>query len=188
MPREQQFKSSIDGKQLDVDDEGGATGDARLGELAVAHFGRDIDLPSVGDMHLLHGDDPVLDEVPQSASQRHVATAAVKLFAVDSLARIMGSDHAAGRGSRARLVSLSRHLIIYALGNAITPSSLEFAATSLMIFSISSLPFNIKWNLLICQLEICLDAIFQFVDLVFPDNTGSCRKQMIDLQQNHSHK
>ncbi len=66
----------IDGEQLDVKDEGGAAGDARLREFAVAHLGGDVDFPSVADVHLLHGDNPALDEVTQSASQGHVATAA----------------------------------------------------------------------------------------------------------------
>ena len=36
----------IDGEQFDVEDEGGAAGDSWLPKLAVAHLGRDIDLPS----------------------------------------------------------------------------------------------------------------------------------------------
>ena len=36
----------IDGEQFDVEDEGGGAGDARLGKLAVAHLGGDVDLPS----------------------------------------------------------------------------------------------------------------------------------------------
>ena len=36
----------IDGEQLDVEDEGGSAGDARLRELAVAHLGGHVDLPS----------------------------------------------------------------------------------------------------------------------------------------------
>ena len=47
---------------------------------------------------------------------------------------------------------------------------------------------SINWNLPICQLDICHGAIFQFVDLGFPDNSDSCRKQMTVLQHNHSHK
>ena len=77
----------IDGEQLDVEDEGGAAGNAWLREFAVSHFGRDIDFPSVADVHLLHGDNPALDEVTQSASQGHVATAAVECRPIDSLAR-----------------------------------------------------------------------------------------------------
>ena len=68
---------SVDGEEFDVKDEGGAAGDAGLGELSVAHFGRDIDFPSVADVHLLHGNNPSLDEVAQPARQGHVATGAV---------------------------------------------------------------------------------------------------------------
>ena len=105
----------IDGEQFDVEDEGGAAGDAGLGELAVAHLGGDVDLPSVADVHLLHGDDPALDEVAQPARQGHVATAAVECRPIDGLARVMGGDYAAGRGSRTRRVSLGQHLVINAL-------------------------------------------------------------------------
>ena len=41
----------------------------------------------------------------------HVATAAVKCRPIDGLARVMGGNHAAGRGSRARRVSLGQNLI-----------------------------------------------------------------------------
>ena len=78
----------IDGEQFDVEDEGGAAGDARLGKLAVAHLGGDVDLPSIADVHLLHGDNPALDEVAQPARQGHVATAAVECRPIDGLARV----------------------------------------------------------------------------------------------------
>lgn len=51
------------GEELDFEDEGGATGDAGDGAGTVAEFGGDVDLPFVAGMHLLHGDDPTLDEV-----------------------------------------------------------------------------------------------------------------------------
>ncbi len=105
----------IDGEQFDVEDEGGAAGYARLGEFAVAHLGGDIDFPSVTDVHLLHGNNPSLDEVAQPARQGHVTTAAVECRPIDGLARVMGGDHAAGRGRFTRLVALSQHLVINAL-------------------------------------------------------------------------
>ncbi len=40
-------------------------------KLAVAHLGGDIDLPSATDVHLLHGENPALDEVAQAARQGH---------------------------------------------------------------------------------------------------------------------
>ena len=84
--------SLVDCQQLYVEDEGGAAGDAWLRELAIAHLGGDIDLPSGDDRHLLHRDDPALDEVAQSASQGHVATAAVEVLAIDGQARVMGGN------------------------------------------------------------------------------------------------
>ena len=105
----------IDGEQFDVEDEGGAAGDAGLGKLAVAHLGGDVDFPSVADVHLLHGDDPTLDEVAQSARQGHVATAAVECRPIDGLARVMGGDHATGRGRCTGVVALGQHLVINAL-------------------------------------------------------------------------
>ena len=106
----------IDSEQLDVEDKGGAAGYAKLGKLSVAHLGGDIDLPSVADVHLLHGDDPSLDEVAQPARQGHVATAAVESRPIDGLARVMGGNHIAGHGRRTRCVSLGQHLVINAPG------------------------------------------------------------------------
>ena len=40
----------------------------------------------VTNVHLLHGDDPALNEVTEPTSQRHTATAAVKLLAIDCFA------------------------------------------------------------------------------------------------------
>ena len=94
--------SLIDGEEFDVEDEGGAAWDAGLGEFAVAHLGGDIDFPSVADVHVLHGNDPALDEVAQPARQGHLATAAVESRSVDGLACVMGGNHAAGRGSVTR--------------------------------------------------------------------------------------
>ena len=37
-------------------------------ELSITHFGRDVNLPLVANMHLLDGDDPALNEVAKSAS------------------------------------------------------------------------------------------------------------------------
>ena len=44
--------------QLNLEYQGGAARDARLGELPIAHLGRDVNLPFVTDVHVLHGDDP----------------------------------------------------------------------------------------------------------------------------------
>jgi len=43
-------------------------------------------------MHLLHGNNPDLNEVTEPASLWHTATATVKLLAVDGLARVVGRD------------------------------------------------------------------------------------------------
>ena len=126
----------INSQQFDVEDDGGAAGDAGLGEFAVAHLGGDLDLPSVADVHLLHGDDPSLDEVAQSARQGHVATAAVECRSISGLTRVMGGDHAAGRGRCTRVVALGQHLVICALRqrlHALTPSSWDFATSQSLL-------------------------------------------------------
>ena len=79
--------------------------------FAVAHLGGDVDLSSVADVHLLHGDDPALDEVAQSARQGHVTTAAVECRPIDGPARVMGGNHATGRRRCTRRVSLGQNLI-----------------------------------------------------------------------------
>ena len=123
----------IDGEQFDVEDEGGAAGDTGLGELAVAHFGGDVDLPSVADVHLLHGRRKALDEVAQPARQGHVATAAVESRPINGLTRVMGGDHAAGRGSRARRVSLGQHLIENTLRKRLHAVFLRFCHQPILI-------------------------------------------------------
>ena len=56
--------------QLNVEDERGATGDAWLGEFAVAHLCRNVEFPLVTDVHLLKGDDPSVNQVAESHSNR----------------------------------------------------------------------------------------------------------------------
>ena len=82
-------------QQFNLKYQGGAASDAWLGELPIAHFGRDVDLPFVTDVHVLHGDDPTLDKVAEPLSQGHTAAAAVKLLSVDGPARIVCRDDAA---------------------------------------------------------------------------------------------
>ena len=60
--------------QFDVEDEGGAAGDAGDGALAVAHLGGQVDFPAVANMHLLQGDDPALDEFAESACEGRSAS------------------------------------------------------------------------------------------------------------------
>ena len=50
---------------------------------------RTVILPLVADVHLLHGNDPALDQVTETASQWHTATATVELLAVDGLTRVV---------------------------------------------------------------------------------------------------
>ena len=66
-------------------------------------------------MHLLNSDDPALNEVAKSASQRHTATAAVELFTVDGSACIVGCDDTANRWFRTLQITLTQHLVINAL-------------------------------------------------------------------------
>ena len=53
-------------EQFDVEDEGGASGDAGLVEAAVGFFGRDVYLPAVAYVHMAKGYDPAGDEVAQA--------------------------------------------------------------------------------------------------------------------------
>ena len=57
----------IDGEQFDVEDEGGAAGDAGLGEFSVSHFGRNIDFPAVADVQLLKSMIPFQDRATFAA-------------------------------------------------------------------------------------------------------------------------
>ena len=59
---------SCDAQEFNFKNQSRATGDAWLGEFAVAHLCRDVNLPLVANMHLLDGDDPALNEVAKSAS------------------------------------------------------------------------------------------------------------------------
>ena len=82
-------------QQFNLKYQGRAAWDAWLGELPIAHFGRDVNLPFVTDVHVLHGDDPTLDKVAEPLSQGHATTTAVKLLSVDGSARIVCRDDAA---------------------------------------------------------------------------------------------
>lgn len=80
--------------QLNVKDECGATGNARLGVFAVAHLGRDVKLPLVSNVHLLKGDDPAVYQVAESHGNRCAANTRVELLAVDDPTGIVYGDYA----------------------------------------------------------------------------------------------
>ena len=107
---------SGDPQQFHLEDQCRTARNAWLGELAVTHFGGDVELPFIAYVHLLHGDDPTLDQVAKPASQRHAATAAVELFTVDGLPRVVGGDDAADRRVCTSLVAFAQHLVVDTLG------------------------------------------------------------------------
>jgi len=65
-----------------------------LGELPITHLGRDVKLPFVTYVHVLHGDDPTLDKVAETVNQGHTTVAAVKLLSIDGPAHIVCRDDA----------------------------------------------------------------------------------------------
>lgn len=101
------------GEELDFEDESGAAGDAGDGAGTVAEFGGDVDLPFVTGMHLLHGDDPTLDEVAEAECRGCAAEAAVEFFAVDGAAGVVGCDDAIAIGTRCLAIPLADHTIVY---------------------------------------------------------------------------
>ena len=66
--------------QLNVEDERGATRNARLGVFAVAHLCRNVKFPLVTDVHLLKGDNPAINQVAESHGNRGAANACIELF------------------------------------------------------------------------------------------------------------
>ena len=54
---------SCDPQQFHLEDQCRTARNAWLGELSVTHFGGDVELPFIAYVHLLHGDDPTLDQV-----------------------------------------------------------------------------------------------------------------------------
>lgn len=80
--------------QLNVEDERGATRNARLGEFAIAHFGRNVELPLVANVHLLKGDDPAVNQVAEAHGYRCAANARIELLAVDSPASVVNGNDA----------------------------------------------------------------------------------------------
>lgn len=119
--------------QLNVEDERGATGNARLGEFAVAHLCRNVELPLVADVHLLKGDNPALNQVAEAHGNRCAANACVELLAVDGPSGIMNGDDAPLLRLRAIRVTRLQNFIIDAIGRASTPSSLALSCNHLRL-------------------------------------------------------
>ena len=67
----------------------------------------------------MHGDDPALYQVAESASQRNTATAAVKLLAIDGLACVVGCNNTAYRRLGAVLITFTQHFIVDAFGQCL---------------------------------------------------------------------
>ena len=102
-------------KQFNLKNQGRAAGDAGLRELAVSHFRRDVHLPFVAHAHLLHGDNPSLNQVAQAEGYRRTAAAAVKLLAVDGPSRVVRGDDTPRCGMLAVILARCQHLVINTL-------------------------------------------------------------------------
>ncbi len=145
-------------KQLYLEDERGASGDAWLRKLAVTHFSRYIDLPFVAHTHLLYGDNPTLDEVTKTDCQRSTVTAAVKLLAVDGTSCVMGSDYASGRGMFSVCFALCQYLIVYTFGERFYTLFLCFICKpnfiSLRVFSFVHVFYGCRYPLISISLAV----------------------------------
>ena len=108
--------SSSDANQFNVKDEGGACGDAGLGETAVAHLCGDVDFPAVADVHVLHGDDPTLDKFVQTASQRSGGPTGVKRETIDGAPGVVSSNHTVQCGGLSLAGTGMEHLVVNASG------------------------------------------------------------------------
>ena len=116
--RLQYFKSTVmqtlsHTQQFYFEYQGRTAWDARLRELSVAHFGRNVKFPLVTHVHLLHGNNPAINQVAQSHGEWRTATAGIKLLAVDGPTGIMGRHDAASARLCSLRVTLLQHLIIY---------------------------------------------------------------------------
>lgn len=108
--------SSSDANQFNVEDEGGACGNAGLGETAVAHFCGDVDFPAVADVHVLHGNDPTLDKFVQTASQRSGVPTGVKRETIDGAPGVVSSNHTVQCGGLSLAGTGMEHLVVNASG------------------------------------------------------------------------
>lgn len=70
-----EIAESVYGEQLYVENQSGTARDSRLGEPAVAHFGRELDFPAVAHLHLLQRNYPALYKIAQAHCRRCPATA-----------------------------------------------------------------------------------------------------------------
>ena len=101
--------------QLNVEDERGAAGNARLGEFAVAHLCRNIEFPLVADVHLLKGDNPAINQVTESHGNRGAANARIEFLAVDGPASVVNGDYASLLRLRTIRVTRFQNFIIDAI-------------------------------------------------------------------------
>lgn len=64
-------------------------------ELAISHFCRNVYLPFISYVHLLHGHNPTLNQFVQTEGNRSAAPTAVKFLSVYSPPDIVGGDDTA---------------------------------------------------------------------------------------------
>lgn len=108
-------------QQLHLKNEGRPAWYSFLPLLAIAHIGRQIQLPFIAHMHLLQGNYPALNQLAQTASQWHTTQTRVELAAVDGSPRVVNRYDALRRRTCAARFALLYHLIHYALSQAFHP-------------------------------------------------------------------
>ena len=81
-------------------------------ELAISHFGRDVNLPFVPDTHLLHCDNPTLYQFVQTERYWCSTPTAVKFLSVYGPPGIVGCDDTAWCRVLAIVLSLTDDLVI----------------------------------------------------------------------------
>ena len=120
-------------------------------------------------MHLLDGDNPALDKVTESASQRHTTTTAIKLLTIDSSACIVGCDDATNRCLRTILITLAQHLVIDALRQCLYAFLFAFASSQSLLACMYS-----RFAMLLADiLNLLAFFFFQFISSITDGNQHS---------------
>lgn len=100
-------------EQFYLKDECRTTGNAGLRRFAISQFCRDVNFPIVPNTHLLHCNNPTLNQFIQTESNRSAASTAVKFLSVYSPSGIVGSNDTAWCRMLAIVLSLIDDLVIY---------------------------------------------------------------------------
>lgn len=108
-------------QQFNLKNKGRPAWYACLRQLAIAHLGRQIQLPFVAHVHLLQGNYPALNKVAQSASKWHAAQTRVEFPPINGSARVVHRYDASWRRACAASSALLNHLIHHALSEAFHP-------------------------------------------------------------------